>query len=305
MESLMYKEAKDKPVLLVLVGPTAVGKTKLSIEIAQQFQCEVISGDSMQVYRHMNIGTAKITPQQMKNVSHHCIDIHEPDYRYSVAEFHAHCRRLIPEIHARGNIPFIVGGTGLYIEAVCYRFHFADQGEDASFREEQFAYAKTYGALALHQRLQKIDPTSAERIHPNDQRRVVRALEVFHLTGKSLSAITSSQHQNSPYHLCMIGLTMNRQQLYARIEQRVDDMIKQGLVDEVEGLLARGLNHTHISMQSVGYKHIAAYLQGQRSWEDAVSWLKQDSRRLAKKQMSWFRHMKHIVWVDLNQTSMI
>ncbi|WP_426332950.1 tRNA (adenosine(37)-N6)-dimethylallyltransferase MiaA [Paenibacillus silvae] len=299
---MLKAEVEQKPKLLVLVGPTAVGKTRLSIELAQAFNCEIISGDSMQVYREMDIGTAKITPEEMKGIPHHLIDIHEPEYPYSVAEFQESCTRLISEIHGRGKLPFIVGGTGLYVESVCYGFQFSDSGSDEAFREEQFSYAQQHGAQALHDRLREVDPASAERLHPNDQRRIVRALEIFHLTGEKWSEQLAVQKKESPYDLLIVGLTMDRQKLYARVEERIDLMIEQGLVDEVKALLERGVARGHISMQGLGYKEIAAYLQGEVSWEAAVEWLKRDTRRFAKRQLSWFRHMKDIQWVDVTDT---
>ena len=223
---MLRSEVNAKPQLLVLVGPTAVGKTRLSIELAQAFNCEVISGDSMQVYRQMDIGTAKISPEEMKGVPHHLIDIHEPEYPYSVAEFQESCTHLIPEIHNRGRLPFIVGGTGLYVESVCYGFQFSDSGSDEAFREEQFQYAEQHGAQALHNRLREIDPVSADRLHPNDQRRIVRALEIFHLTGEKWSEQLAVQKKESPYDLLIVGLTMDRQKLYARVEERIDLMIE-------------------------------------------------------------------------------
>lgn len=187
-----------KPKLLVLVGPTAVGKTKLSIEMARQFDAEIISGDSMQVYRHMDVGTAKISEQEMEGIKHHLIDIHEPEYPYSVAQFQEDCRRLIPDIQSRGKLPFIVGGTGLYVESVCYEYQFSEVGADEAFRQEQLDYAEQFGAEALHARLQAVDPESALRLHPNDRRRVVRALEIYHVSGTTLSSQLASQKRNLP-----------------------------------------------------------------------------------------------------------
>ncbi|CAH1190779.1 MULTISPECIES: tRNA (adenosine(37)-N6)-dimethylallyltransferase MiaA [Paenibacillus] len=295
-------KAEVKPKLLVLVGPTAVGKTKMSIELAKAFDCEIISGDSMQVYREMDIGTAKITRDEMQGIPHHLIDIHDPEYPYSVAEFQESCTRLIGEIHGRGKLPFIVGGTGLYVESVCYGFQFSDSGSDEAFRNEQFRYAEQHGAQALHDRLRAVDPASADRLHPNDQRRIVRALEIFHLTGQKWSEQLASQQKISPYDLLIVGLTMDRQKLYARVEERIDLMMEQGLVDEVKSLLERGVGPGHISMQGLGYKEIVAYLQGEVSLEAAVEWLKRDTRRFAKRQLSWFRHMKDIEWVDVTDT---
>ncbi|MGG4219966.1 tRNA (adenosine(37)-N6)-dimethylallyltransferase MiaA [Paenibacillus jamilae] len=289
----------SKPKLLVLVGPTAVGKTKLSIEMAQQFDAEIISGDSMQVYRHMDIGTAKISEQEMKGIKHHLIDIHEPEYPYSVAQFQEDCRRLIPDIQSRGKLPFIVGGTGLYVESVCYEYKFSEVGADEAFRQEQLDYAEQFGADALHARLQAVDPESALRLHPNDRRRVVRALEIYHVSGTTLSSQLASQKKESPYQLCIVGLTMDRQMLYKRIEDRIDGMLDQGLVAEVTSLMERGVRSDAISMQGLGYKEISSYLRGEVSLEEAVTWLKRDTRHFAKRQLSWFRHMKDIQWVDV------
>lgn len=293
---------ESKPRLLVLIGPTAVGKTKMSIEIAKAFDCEIISGDSMQVYRGMDIGTAKITKDEMEGIPHHLIDIHEPDYPYSVAEFQEQSQRLITEITERGKLPFIVGGTGLYVESVCYGYQFSESGADEEFRKEQFRYADEYGAEALHRRLAEVDPESAERLHPNDLRRVVRALEVFHVTGIPLSSQLAPQKKESPYRLCLVGLTMDRQMLYNRIEERIDLMLKQGLVEEVAALMEKGFSPGLVAMQGLGYKEIVSYLQGECSYEEAVTLLKRDTRRFAKRQLSWFRHMKDIEWVDVTDS---
>lgn len=293
--------ANDKPKLLVLIGPTAIGKTKLSIEIAKALQCEIISGDSMQVYRGMDIGTAKITTEEMEHIPHHLIDVMSPDESFSVALFQEYCRKLIPEISARERLPFIVGGTGLYIESVCYEFQFTDAGADEAFREAKMQYAEEYGTEALHHQLAEIDPKSAERLHPNDVRRIIRALEIFHLTGNTLSAQLEGQKKESPYDLCLIGLTMDRQMLYNRIEDRIDQMLEQGLVDEVKSLLEQGYARNLVSMLGLGYKQIADHLLDGVPLDYAVSLLKRDTRRFAKRQLSWFRHMSGIHWVDVSE----
>lgn len=290
---------QHKPKLLVLVGPTAVGKTRLSIEIAKAFSCEIISGDSMQVYRGMDIGTAKITHEEMQGVPHHLIDVMEPYEPFSVAQFQEWSKQLITEIHDRGHLPFIVGGTGLYVESVCYEYQFTEAGMDEAFREAQKRFAAEEGVEALHQKLAKVDPNSAARLHPNDVRRVVRALEIHHLTGVTLSSQLEGQTKQSPYDLCFIGLTMDRQMLYNRIEQRIDEMIANGLVDEVKGLLDKGYNRSMISMQGLGYKEIAEHLQDGVPLQEAIEKLKRDTRRFAKRQLSWFRRMKDISWIDV------
>jgi len=288
-----------KPRLLVLIGPTAVGKTALSLDLARMFNCEIISGDSMQVYRQMDIGTAKLSPAEQEGIEHHMIDIHEPDEPFSVAEFQERCTTLVAEIEGRGKLPFIVGGTGLYVESVCYGFEFTESGADEAFRLEQVQYAEKHGAEALHDKLRAVDAVSADRLHPNDQRRIIRALEVYHLTGNPLSEQLAGQTKTSPFELCIIGLTMDRALLYQRIEARVDQMIEQGLVQEVERLLNQGYSRQLVSMQGLGYKEIAAYIEGECSFEEAVTLLKRDTRRFAKRQLSWFRHMQEINWVDV------
>lgn len=289
----------QKHELLVLVGPTAVGKTNLSLDIAERFGCEIISGDSMQVYRRMDIGTAKASEAERRRIPHHMIDIHDPDDPFSVAEFQERARSLITEIHARGKLPFIVGGTGLYIESVCYDFRFSEAGSDDLYREQLRVFADVHGDEALHDLLKAADPISSERIHPNDRRRTIRALEVKHLTGVSLSEQLAGQTKQSPYETCLIGLTMDRALLYNRIERRIDEMVEAGLVEEVRQLLAEGCSRDLVSMQGLGYKEMAGYLEGECTLAEAIELLKRNTRRFAKRQLSWFRRMKEIHWVEL------
>ncbi|OKP66175.1 tRNA (adenosine(37)-N6)-dimethylallyltransferase MiaA [Paenibacillus sp. P3E] len=286
----------------MLLGPTAVGKTRLSLEMAEAYNAEIISGDSMQVYRGMDIGTAKIKPEEMMGIPHHLIDIHNPQDSYSAAEFQEQGGRLIEEISRKGKLPFIVGGTGLYIESLCYGFRFSEAVADEAFRSEQDAFAEAHGAEALHARLAAVDPVSAARLHPNDRRRIIRALEIHHQTKVTLSESHADQKKESPYELCLIGLTMDRKILYKRIEDRIDQMLAEGLVTEVEGLLQRGYSKSLVSMQGLGYKEIAAYLAGEMTLDEAVTLLKRDTRRFAKRQLSWFRHMKEIQWIDVDET---
>ncbi|MCU6708213.1 tRNA (adenosine(37)-N6)-dimethylallyltransferase MiaA [Paenibacillus sp. J5C_2022] len=292
---------KDKGPLLVLLGPTAVGKTALSLEIAKSWNAEIISGDSMQVYRGMDIGTAKIKQSEMDGVPHHMIDICDPAQPFSAAEFQDRARAAISDIHSRGKLPFIVGGTGLYVESLCYQYQFADIGSDETFRQRQEQYAEEHGSVALHAKLEEIDPEAAERLHPNDQRRIVRALEVYHLTGETFSSQQANQKRESPYELLLLGLTMDRAELYRRIEKRIDVMLEEGLVGEVERLLGMDAPPHTVPMQALGYKEIAAYLRGEMSYEAAVERLKRDTRRFAKRQLSWFRHMKDIHWIDAGE----
>ncbi|MDF2722918.1 MAG: tRNA dimethylallyltransferase [Paenibacillus sp.] len=294
---------ENKQRLLVLVGPTAVGKTKLSLEAAKLLNCEIISGDSMQVYRGMDIGTAKATAAERAIVPHHMIDIHDPAEPFSVAEFQARAQSLIADINSRGRLPFIVGGTGLYIESVCYDFQFSEGGSDEAYRREMNDLADSEGEEALHQQLRQVDPDSAERLHPNDRRRIIRALEVHRTTGISLTEHLAGQKKQSPYELLIVGLTMDRQILYKRIEERIDLMIGEGLVEEVERLMRRGCTTDLVSMQGLGYKEIAGFLQGQYDLPFAIDLLKRNTRRFAKRQLSWFRRMKDICWIDVTESN--
>jgi tRNA dimethylallyltransferase len=284
--------------LFVLLGPTASGKTRLSLELAERYGGEIISGDSMQVYRGMDIGTAKVSAEEQRRVPHHLIDIRDPREPFSVAEFQQLAAGRIAEIHGRDKLPMLVGGTGLYIEALCYAFDFGSKPEDEAFREAQRAFADAYGDEALHRKLAEVDPVSAVRLHPHDRRRVIRALEHQHLTGERLSERLARQAKQSPYELCLVGLTMDRAQLYSRIDRRVDAMIEQGLLAEVERLLTQGCTPDMVSMQGLGYKEVAAYFSGECPLAEAIERIKRDTRRFAKRQLSWFRHMADIQWVD-------
>lgn len=302
----MINETDNRPPLLVLVGPTAVGKTALSLQIAKALNAEIISGDSMQVYRRMNIGTAKLMPDEREGVPHHLIDICEPEHPFSVSEFQSLCINQINDIHSRGRLPFIVGGTGLYVESVCYGFQFQNIGSNDEFRAEMRAFASENGAQALHHRLKVIDPITADKLHYNDEGRVIRALEVYHLTGKPLSAVQDQSRgddKQSPYRLCIIGLNMDRADLYSRIEQRIEAMLGAGLVEEVSSLLEEGVPRDAISMRGLGYKEIAAYLAGETDYATAVEILKRDTRHFAKRQLSWFRHMKALEWVEVGDAA--
>ncbi|UFJ42235.1 tRNA (adenosine(37)-N6)-dimethylallyltransferase MiaA [Brevibacillus humidisoli] len=290
---------QPKERLVVIVGPTAVGKTALSLSLAERLDGEIISGDSMQVYRYMDIGTAKASPAEMAVVPHHLIDIVDPDEEYSVAHFQQMATRLIREINLRNRLPFIVGGTGLYIESVTHRFQFSEAEQDPELRERLRRMAEVEGLQSLHRRLADIDPITAERLHPNDVKRVIRAIEIYQLTGKRMA---DYQHrtEHSPYDLYMIGLTMDRELLYERINERVDHMIAAGLVEEVRQLLDRGYDPKLVSLQGLGYKELVPYLYGECSLEQAIAEIKKRTRRFAKRQLSWFRRMPEINWFDLS-----
>lgn len=290
----------NKPLLVVILGPTAVGKTQYGIALAKQINGEIISGDSMQVYRHMDIGTAKASAEQQAEVPHHLIDIKQPDESFSAAEFQQRASELILHITARGRIPIIVGGTGLYIESLCYQFDFKPVGRDEVYRQQLERLADEAGNEALLARLQEVDPLSASRIHPHDRRRLIRALEVFHLTGTPISSELREEEKRSPYRLCLFGLTMDRSILYKRIEERIDLMIENGLITEVEQLLAQGFGDQLQAMQAIGYKEIIGYIRGDYDREEAIRLLKRNTRRFAKRQLSWFRKMKDIHWLDVS-----
>ncbi|WP_204557378.1 tRNA (adenosine(37)-N6)-dimethylallyltransferase MiaA [Bacillus ectoiniformans] len=290
---------QERKKLIVLIGPTAVGKTALSIRLAKKFNGEIISGDSMQVYKGMDIGTAKITKDEMEGIPHHLLDIKEPDEAFSAAEFQELVRGKIEEISSRGAIPIIVGGTGLYIQSVIYDYQFSEAGGDKEFREKLEKEAEIAGNEELHQRLNALDPVSAANIHPNNVRRVIRALEVLHTTGKSVSEYQSQQKPELLYETALIGLTMEREKLYSRINRRVELMMQQGLLQEVDTLWNKGIKSGQ-AIQAIGYKELYSYLRGEVSLESAIEQLKQNSRRYAKRQLTWFRNKMSVEWFDLS-----
>ncbi|MEH7346991.1 tRNA (adenosine(37)-N6)-dimethylallyltransferase MiaA [Bacillus sp. JJ1532] len=289
----------EKEKLVVLIGPTAVGKTKLSIELAKRFNGEIISGDSMQIYKGMDIGTAKIKKDEMEGIPHHLIDIKDPKEPFSVAEFQELVREKISEISLRGKLPMIVGGTGLYIQSVIYDYHFSDAPSDDDFRQMLEKKAEAEGNESVHLELSKVDPESAKRIHPNNVRRVIRALEVYHCTGKTINELQENQKPELMYNTAIIGLTMDREILYQRINTRVDLMIKEGLLEEVERLFNQDIKDCQ-SIQAIGYKELYEYFSHSISLEEATSQLKQNSRRYAKRQLTWFRNKMNVDWFDMS-----
>ena len=288
-----------KEDLLVIVGPTAVGKTRLSLELAAEFNGEIISGDSMQVYRGMDIGTAKATAAERAKVPHHLIDFLDPDRPFSVEEFQRLARKKITEIQNRKHLPMLVGGTGLYIQAVTHGYQFPGVEADPDVREEMNAFADREGNEALLEKLRKVDPKTAARLHPNNRPRVIRALEIYRATGKPASQLMRKESE-SPYHLLWLGLTRPRPMLYQRIDQRVDSMIEAGLVEEVARLRRLGYGKDLQSMQALGYKEIMEYLEGRMSLAEAIEEIKRGTRNYAKRQLSWFRRIKEINWFDVS-----
>lgn len=289
----------DKKPLLILTGPTAVGKTETSIQLAKAIGGEIISADSMQVYRGMDIGTAKIKPHQMQGIPHYLVDEFDPDEEFNVMRFQQLAQKYMEDIYSRNKIPILVGGTGFYIQSVLYDIAFTENQEKDGFREKMNAFAKEHGMAALHEQLRKIDSESADRIHPNNIKRVIRALEYHHFTGEKISAHNDTERKKkSPYCFLYIVLDMERQKLYDRINRRVDDMVENGLVEEMERLLEQGYHKGLVSMQGLGYKELIPYLEHQCSLEEAVYRIKRDTRHFAKRQMTWFRRERDVTVLD-------
>ncbi|PFG13029.1 tRNA (adenosine(37)-N6)-dimethylallyltransferase MiaA [Bacillus sp. es.036] len=287
-----------KQKLVTVLGPTAVGKTKTSIELAKALDGEIISGDSMQIYRGMDIGTAKVTEEEMEGIPHYLIDIKEPTESFSAAEFQKLATELVTDINRRGKVPIIAGGTGLYVKSVTHQYAFSEAKEDPAYRQQLEQQAEEEGPVMFHARLKDVDPVSYEAIHPNNVRRVIRALEVYHVTGEPVSASKDALPEESPYNLVNVGLTMDRDVLYERINKRVDLMMEAGLLEEAQQLYHDGVRHCQ-SVQAIGYKEIYNYLEERVSLEDAVLELKQNSRRYAKRQLTWFRHQMGMDWYNM------
>lgn len=288
-----------KKPLIILTGPTAVGKTELSIKLAKKIGGEIISADSMQVYKQMDIGTAKVMPEEMQGVKHFLIDEFEPDEDFNVVKFKEYAKKYMEEIYAAGKIPIIAGGTGFYIQALLYDIDFEDNDADYSYRRSLEQMAEEKGAAVLHEMLQNVDPKSAEIIHENNVKRVIRALEYFEKTKRPISEHNESQRQNeSPYNFAYFVLTDERKVLYNRINLRVDKMMEQGLLEEVKALKEKGCHKEMVSMQGIGYKEMLDYLDGIHNYEDAVDLLKKDTRHFAKRQLTWFRREKEVIWLD-------
>ncbi|MFD1412906.1 tRNA (adenosine(37)-N6)-dimethylallyltransferase MiaA [Oceanobacillus jeddahense] len=289
-----------KKKVVSIVGPTAVGKTALGIAAAKRFQGEIISGDSTQVYKGMDIGTAKVTSEETEGIPHHMIDIIHPDRAFSVADFQEHVKYHIDSIHERGNLPIIVGGSGLYIQSVLFDYHFSNQRRDEEITNKLFQQIETEGSEKLYERLKQVDPEQAKKVHPNNHRRLVRALEVYEMTGLTMTAYQKEQQAESPYDPFIIGLDMERSILYDRINRRVDQMIEEGLVEEVQSLIAKGYKDCQ-SMHAIGYKEIVAYLDNRLSQTDAIQAVKQNSRKYAKRQLTWFRNKLDVHWYQLTE----
>ena len=292
------KNQKKKP-LIILTGPTAVGKTELSIALAKAVNGSVISADSMQVYRGMDIGSAKITQEEMQGIPHYLVDILEPDEEFHVVRFQELAKQAMQEIYESGRIPIVTGGTGFYIQALLYDIDFTSQDEDSALREQYAVEAREKGAHFLHEKLREVDPVSAEIIHENNVKRVIRALEFYEKTGTPISAHNEEERKKeSPYAFCYFVLNDDRAKLYDKINRRIDRMLEAGLAEEVKALKAKGYHRKMVSMQGLGYKEILAWLDGDISYEEAVYILKRDTRHFAKRQLTWFRRERDVIWVN-------
>ncbi len=286
--------------LVIVTGPTAVGKTALSLLLAKRIGGEIVSADSMQVYRHMDIGTAKISTEEMQGIPHHMIDILEPEEDFNVFTFQSMAKKCLEGIFDRGNIPIITGGTGFYIQALLYDINFTDKAPNDSYRQELERLGEERGNAYLHAMLKDADPESAAIIHENNRKRIIRALVFRHDTGLRISQHNSEERQRiSPYNFGYFVLQDDRVRLYQRINQRVDSMIADGLVDEVIKLRNQGCGKDMVSMQGLGYKEIFSYLEGEISITEAVNRIKRDTRHFAKRQLTWFRREKDVIWIPL------
>ena len=286
--------------LVVITGPTAVGKSEIAVELALKFNGEIISADSVQLYKYFNIGAAKLTKEEQKGIPHHLFDILEPDQPFSVAEYQKLARKKIQEINERGKLPFLVGGTGLYIQSVIDPYEFPETTGHEEIRKKLRKIWSQGGKEELYQRLQKIDPDAAKRIHPKDFRRISRALEVYYLTGKTISSYIRKR-KKSLYNLAMIGLTRQRSELYQRIEARVDKMFADGLIEEVKSILEMGYDPKIKPLQSLGYKQVVEYLMGECDQAEAIASTKKATRNYAKRQLTWIRRDDKIRWISLSE----
>lgn len=291
-------EAMKQP-LIILAGPTAVGKTEASIGLAKAVGGEIISADSMQVYRHMDIGSAKITPEEMQGVPHYLIDELEPDEEFNVYRFQELAKRYMEKIYQKGKIPILVGGTGFYIQSVLYDIDFTSTDSDTAYREELENLAREKGAEYLHNMLVQVDEKSANEIHVNNVKRMIRALEYYKQTGQPISKHNEEERaKESPYNFAYFVLNDQRSTVYERINKRVDLMFEAGLVEEVKHLLELGCSREMVSMQGLGYKEVIDYLSGAFTLEETVNRIKQETRHFAKRQLTWFRREREVIWVN-------
>ena len=291
-----------KKPIVVLTGPTAVGKTELSIQLAKVIGGEIISADSMQVYKYMDVGSAKITPEEMDGVRHYLVDELEPFDEFHVVKFQEYAQKYLNEIYAHGKIPIIAGGTGFYIQALLNDIDFTEQESDSAYRKELEALAEEHGYQYLHDRFKEVDPESAEAIHPNNRKRVIRALEFYQESGRKISEHNAKeQMRTSPYNFAYFVLNDERSHLYKRIDARVDKMIEDGLEAEVRRLKEMGCTKDMVAMQGIGYKEMLSYLDGSYSLEEAVYIIKRETRHFATRQITWFKRERDVIWLNKNE----
>lgn len=287
-----------KPTVYVIGGPTASGKSNLAVELAKRINGEIISADSMQIYKDMNIGTAKITLEEMQGINHYLIDFVSPDERYSVSSFKKDAEKAIEAILAKGKVPIIVGGTGLYIDSLILGIEFQDEKIDTKYRESLNKIAEEQGLQKLYNMAQAIDPVAMKKISENDKKRIIRVLEIYHKTGKTKTEQElESRKSEIKYNYKLFAITMDRQVLYEKIEKRVDKMIEQGLIDEVQGILNK-YQKFPTAMQGLGYKEVVEYLENKITKEEMVQKIKKETRHYAKRQLTWFRKNKNIIWLN-------
>lgn len=299
LELAIVRNKDDRKPLVVLTGPTAVGKTALSISLAKAINGEIISADSMQVYKYMDIGSAKIMPEEMQGVRHYLVDEFMPEEDFNVVKFQQYACKYMEEIYEKGKVPILVGGTGFYIQAVLNDIDFTENEEDTTLRCQLEQFAREHGPQALHDQLAAVDPKAAEEIHPNNCKRVIRAIEFYQQTGQRISDHNQQERaKTSPYNSAYFVLTDDRQVMYDRINLRVDLMMEQGLVDEVKKLRDMGYTRDMVSMQGLGYKEILDAFDGKWSMEEAVEIIKRDTRHFAKRQLTWFKREQDVIWVD-------
>jgi tRNA dimethylallyltransferase len=288
-----------KQPLVILTGPTAVGKTELSIALARRLNGEIISADSMQVYRYMDIGSAKIKKEEMQGIPHHLVDVLHPNEEFNVVRFQQMAKEAIAQIQSRGHIPIVVGGTGFYIQALLYDIDFTKEESTDEIRKKYEHLAAERGAEYLHGLLEEVDAQSAADIHANNIKRVIRALEYYELTGEKISEHNKREHEKqSAYRSCYFVLNDERSHLYERIDKRVDLMMEQGLLEEVKMLRDMGCDRSLVSMQGLGYKEILSFLDGECSLEEAIYRIKRDTRHFAKRQITWFKRERDVIWLD-------
>lgn len=290
-----------KKPLVIIAGPTAVGKTDISIEIAKRLNGEIVSADSMQIYKYLDIGSAKPTPEEMQEIKHYLIDEIDPRAEFSVSEYKELAKKYIKEVSLKGKLPIVAGGTGLYVNSLVYDMDFSNASSNKEIRDKLTKEYEEYGSEYLHNKLKGVDSKASQRIHPNNVQKVIRALEIFYTTGESIKDFSSDLVENEDYNYILIGLNRDREELYERVNKRVGIMIDNGLIEEVKNLVNMGLKAEDISMKGIGYKEIIGYLDGEYDLDRAIYLIKRNTRRYAKRQLTWFKRYKKMKWFNLDE----